>query len=291
MKAVTEASRIMIQTMAETQTQRTASTPGPKLGGPVLKQPNFNWESADKYTEWKVFILEVRNMLSTYNAQEQDKIAIVKDWLGRKGLHYIKSLTEGEMQACNTLQGLFDTLAEKFSPQFNETIKLLQYRKLYRFEGKSAEEWMGRLHVTAAESNYREVDQQLKEQFIQGLNDKVMLDEVIRELAARSKDGQMTSEGVLVWAKRVEVQRAQAAILNDITELHQFDKITMTQKSKSSQERLTKNTTSHRWHADTAVGSTCPDSAQHMGRHVPDGGRWDTSGRFVGARGTAQCMR
>ena len=55
--------------------------------GPVLKQPQFNWEAADKYMEWKAFILEVRNVLSTYNAQEHDKIATVKTWLGRKGLH------------------------------------------------------------------------------------------------------------------------------------------------------------------------------------------------------------
>ena len=40
-KAVAEATRVVIQTMVETQTQRTASTPGPKLGSPVPKQPNF----------------------------------------------------------------------------------------------------------------------------------------------------------------------------------------------------------------------------------------------------------
>ena len=113
MKTVAEATRIMIQTMTVMQTQRTASTPGPKLGSPALKQPNFNWEATDKYIEWKAFILKVRNMLSTYNAQDQDKIVIVKNCLDRKGLHYIESLTEGEMQACNTLQGLLDTLATK----------------------------------------------------------------------------------------------------------------------------------------------------------------------------------
>ena len=75
----------------------------------MLKQPQFNWEGADKYSEWKAFLLEVRNVLSTYNAQEQDKIALVKNWLGRKGLHYIESLTEAEKQACSTLQGLLDT--------------------------------------------------------------------------------------------------------------------------------------------------------------------------------------
>ena len=41
---------------------------------------------------------------------------------------------------------------------------------------------MGRLQVVAAECNYKELDSQLKEQFIHGLNDKMMLDEVIREL-------------------------------------------------------------------------------------------------------------
>ena len=136
MKAVAEATRMPIQTMAEMQTQRTASTPGPKLGSPALKLPNFNWEAADKYMEWKVFILEVRNVLSTYNAQDQDKVAMVRNWLGRKGIHYIESITEGEKEACNTLQGLFDALATKSRLQFDETIKSLQFRKLYRLEVK-----------------------------------------------------------------------------------------------------------------------------------------------------------
>ena len=59
-----------------------------------------------------------------------------------------------------------------------------------------------------------------------------MLDEVIRELTARNKDEQMTSKGVLAWAKRVEVQQVQTAILNDIMELHQFDKIKSGKKVK-----------------------------------------------------------
>ena len=44
-----------------------------------------------------------------------------------------------------------------------------------------------------------------------------MLEEVIRELTARNNDEQTTSKGVLVWAKRIEVQQVQVAILNDIT--------------------------------------------------------------------------
>ena len=113
-KAVAEATSTAIQTMVELHQRQEVQ--GPKLGGPVLKQPQFNWEVADKYTEWKVFILEVRNMLSTYNACKQEKITMVKNRLGRKGLHYIDSLTEGEKQACGTLQGLIDTLARNLDP-------------------------------------------------------------------------------------------------------------------------------------------------------------------------------
>ena len=238
-KAVAEATRVVIQSMVETQMQRMPSTTGPKLGSPALKQPNFNWEATDKYTEWKAFILEVRNVLSTYNVQETDKIVMVRNWLGRKGLHYIESLTEVEIEACSMLEGLFVTLAAKFRPQYNEMIKSLQLRKLYRFEGEGIDEWMGQLCVAAAECNYREIDRKLREQFIHRLNDKVMLDEVIRELTAKNNDEQMTSKGVLAWAKRVEVQWVQATILNDITELNQFNKIKMAQKSKDSQVRHT----------------------------------------------------
>ena len=71
-KAVAEATRAVIQTMVELHQRQEVQ--GPKLGGPVMKQPQFNWEAANKYTEWKAFVLEVRNMLSTYNTHKQEKL-------------------------------------------------------------------------------------------------------------------------------------------------------------------------------------------------------------------------
>ena len=41
-KAVAEATRVVLQTMAEVQAQRTQNAAGPKLGSPTLKQPMFN---------------------------------------------------------------------------------------------------------------------------------------------------------------------------------------------------------------------------------------------------------
>ena len=223
-KAMAEATWITIPTMAEMQSRVEETQQGPKIGSLVLKQPQFNLDATDKYSEWKAFMLEVKNVLSTYNMPEHDMIAIVKNWLGRKGLYYIESITEAEKQACNTLQGLFDMLATKFQPQFNETIKLLQFRKLFRSENESAEEWMGWLQMVAAECGYKEVDRQLKEQFIYELNDKIMLDEIIRELTSRTSNVQTTNKDVLARAKKVTAQRVQAAVLNSLTEIKAFDK-------------------------------------------------------------------
>ena len=46
---------------------------------------------------------------------------------------------------------------------------------------------MGRLWVEAVECNYQEVDRQLKEQFIHGLNDKGVLEEITMELTMAKK--------------------------------------------------------------------------------------------------------
>ena len=142
-KAVVEATRATMQTMVELHQGQEDQRP--KVGSLALKQPQFNWDVADKYTEGKAFILMVRNMISTYNASKQQKIVMVKNWLGRKSLHYIESLTEVEKQACGTLQGLIDTLAKKYKLQYNKKIISLQFRQLCRHDGANTEEWMGRL--------------------------------------------------------------------------------------------------------------------------------------------------
>ena len=44
------------------------------------------------YTELKTFKLEVNHVLSTYSTPEAEKLAVVKNGLGRKGLHFLKML-------------------------------------------------------------------------------------------------------------------------------------------------------------------------------------------------------
>ena len=70
-KAVVEATRAAIWAMVESHQGQEDQRP--KVSGLALKQPHFNWDMTDKYTEWKAFILEVRNVISTYNACKQEK--------------------------------------------------------------------------------------------------------------------------------------------------------------------------------------------------------------------------
>ena len=84
---------------------------------------------------------------------------------------------------------------------------------------------MGRLWLSVIECNYKALDRQLKEQFIHGLNDTDMLGEIIRELTKIHENTEITNENMLCWAKRVEAQRAQSAIMNNLTEAKEFDKL------------------------------------------------------------------
>ena len=139
-RALAEATRIAIQTMAEAQVERKHDTSGPKKGSPTMKQLTSSWNAQDKYSELKTFRLEVNNVLSTYNTPQTGKLAVVKTWLGRKGLQYLETLMTVEKETCNTLEGLFETLSNKFKPQHNETINSLQFRRLYRYDEENVEE-------------------------------------------------------------------------------------------------------------------------------------------------------
>ena len=105
-------------------------------------------------------------MLQNYNFCQTEKVLVINNWLGREGLQLIATLTDEEQEACNNEKGLFDTFNRKFKPQYNETIKFLQFHKLIRQSNESAEEWMGRLRTAAVKCNYKEIDRQLKEIFI-----------------------------------------------------------------------------------------------------------------------------
>ena len=66
--------------------------------------------------------------------------------------------------------------------------------------------------------------------------------------------------------KRIEVQKAQAAILNDIAKLHQLDKINMASKTKGGQARQAPNATLNRWPCKYCGGIQVPQQCPVYGK-------------------------
>ena len=149
------------------------------MSGPVMKQSTFNWNAKDKYEELQNFKVEVSYMLQNYNLGQVEKVSVIKIWLGREGLQPIVALMQEEQEACHE-EGLFDTHNREFKQQYNETVKSLQFHKLIMQSNESTEEWMGRLRATVVKFHCKEIDSQLKEQFIHGLNEEEMLVAIIR---------------------------------------------------------------------------------------------------------------
>ena len=89
-----------------------------------------------------------------------------------------------------------------FKPQYNETIRSLKFCKLRRQANENVEEWMGRIRVEPLECNYKDIDRQMKKQFIHRLNGSDTLTEIIRKLIKTNHSMHITSEQVLAWAKK-----------------------------------------------------------------------------------------
>ena len=170
---------------------------------------------------------------------------------------------QAEQRACNEAEGLFEILNNKFRLHYSEKMKSLQFHKPVRQHNESAEEWIGKLRIAAIECNYKEVDMQLKEQFIHGLSDSEMLAEIIWELTKSDENTMIPGEWVLVRAERIKAQRLQMKVINSLSKIKKFD---VWQKDKGKQED-TKLATPvkcpQREDVITAVWATNRDDAWH----------------------------
>ena len=73
---------------------------------------------------------------------------------------------------------------------------------------------MARLWIKSTECKYKEYERRLKEHFINGMNDEAITAKIIKKLTALKHTSEVTNEQVLVWVQRVEVQKAQKAVLD-----------------------------------------------------------------------------
>ena len=156
--------------------------------------------------EAKTFLLQKlwyrRGRISTIN----------KELARQRGPQFDWNINNRRTRNLQKYARLFQILNKKFKKQHNEMILSLQYCKLLRDNNESAKLLMGHLRIKVNEHNYQKLDRRLKEQFINGINDKALTSEIIKELTTIENISEVTSEQVLVWPRRVEAQRSQKAI-------------------------------------------------------------------------------
>ena len=116
------------------------------------------------------------------------------------------------------MKSLFSKLGEMFKPHNNGKILSMQYYNLKRKGQESAQELMGTLWIKDTDYKHKEYNRSLKEQFIYWLDDETIVAERIKQLMALKDTGKMSSEQVLMWAQRVEIEtnRVYKGILDNI---------------------------------------------------------------------------
>ena len=72
-QTVAKAARVAIQTMSTAATARAESV-GPRMSGPIMKEPPFDWSAKDKYGKLRNFKLEVKNMLQNFNISQTHRL-------------------------------------------------------------------------------------------------------------------------------------------------------------------------------------------------------------------------
>ena len=74
-----DATSTAIQVIAAANIENsTRQSVGPKVGGPVMKQPTFKMDTEDKYDELKNFRLKINGVFKLYNMPDIENIAIKK---------------------------------------------------------------------------------------------------------------------------------------------------------------------------------------------------------------------
>ena len=156
------------------------------------------------------FDMEVLNILETkaYKLAGEEKVQVIKNWLGRKGLQFIKTFTDEGNENARLQKGVFSVLSHEFRLHHNWIVFSLQYLKLKRKANKLAQEWMGRMQTKGAEYDNKEYYRKGTKQFIYGLGDEGVISEILRVVSALEDINDATSEWVLLWPQR-EAQGVQ----------------------------------------------------------------------------------
>ena len=99
------------------------------------------------------------------------------------------------------------------------------------------QEWIGKWHFKAIDCKYKEYERRLKEQFSNGLDDKNIIAEIMKELTALKDTSEVSSEQILMWDHRADAQEAQREVLDNIRDPEEFESVQRNRQNNNSNNR------------------------------------------------------
>ena len=109
---------------------------------------------------------------------------------------------------------------------------------------------MGRLCIKITDSTYKEHERRLKEQFLNALDNENIIAEILKEWTAYKDTSEVSSEQVLMFAQRSEVQWVHKEVLDNIRDTKEFNSVKRDrqkcsnkrqQKDKCNEKRIMEN--------------------------------------------------
>ena len=67
-------------------------------------------------------------MTYSYNIQDNEKVPVLLNWLGKEGLQFMQVLNDENKEKCKASKGSFEVLSEKFKLHNKETILQINKR-------------------------------------------------------------------------------------------------------------------------------------------------------------------
>ena len=126
MQAAIEATKVAVQTMTEATGPTRKSNGAATDRWTILKQPTFDWKAQNKYPELLNLEIEEKKCHDqNYNITDSEKVLVIMNWLGCKGLHFMQ--TEEDQEICKSSASLSTIFNAKFKQQYNWTILSKQY--------------------------------------------------------------------------------------------------------------------------------------------------------------------
>ena len=128
----------------------------------------------------------------------------------------------------------------------------------------------GHVCIKATVCKYQGYDRKIKEQLRNDLDDENIIEEFIKEIIALKDTSEMSSEQVLMWVQRTQIQMAQKEVLDSLRD-DEFD-LVKKDRQKHSILGSKKDNGNEKRMVDLIIAAhgTCKGRAPHMARSAVD---------------------